>query len=76
MSGFPGVVGAIDGSHIPIKAPTKYPADYFNRKHFYSIVLQAVCDHDGKFLLAFLVQSMIVEFYVILPYFNNLIIID
>src|SRR2546425_503935 len=53
MSGFPGVVGAIDGSHIPIKAPTKYPADYFNRKHFYSIVLQAVCDHDGKFIDVF-----------------------
>ena len=46
----PNVFGAIDGSHIPIKAPHLYPVDYFNRKGFYSIVLQAVVDHKKKFL--------------------------
>jgi hypothetical protein len=40
---------AIDGSHIPIKAPYLFPVDYFNRKGFYSIVLQAVVDHKKKF---------------------------
>jgi hypothetical protein len=44
------VIGAIDGSHIPIKAPHLFPVDYFNRKGFYSIVLQAVVDHKKKFL--------------------------
>jgi len=44
------VFGAIDGSHIPIKAPHLFPVDYFNRKGFYSIVLQAVVDHNKKFL--------------------------
>ena len=43
------VIGAIDGSHIPIKAPHLFPVDYFNRKGFYSIVLQAVVDHKKKF---------------------------
>ncbi|GBC09302.1 hypothetical protein RclHR1_08750011 [Rhizophagus clarus] len=47
---FSNVIGAIDGSHIPIKAPHLFPADYFNRKGFYSIVLQAVVDHKKKFL--------------------------
>lgn len=46
----PNVIGAIDGSHIPIKAPHLFPVDYFNRKGFYSIVLQAVVDHKKKFL--------------------------
>jgi hypothetical protein len=46
----PNVIGAIDGSHIPIKAPHLFPIDYFNRKGFYSIVLQAVVDHKKKFL--------------------------
>src|SRR5436305_1898808 len=46
----PNVIGTIDGSHIPIKAPHLFPVDYFNRKGFYSIVLQAVVDYKKKFL--------------------------
>lgn len=41
MRGFPGVIGAIDGSHIPIKAPQICPENYVNRKGFYSIILQS-----------------------------------
>ena len=44
------VIGIIDGSHIPVKAPHLFPIDYFNRKGYYSIVLQAVVDHKKKFL--------------------------
>ncbi|GBC35406.2 protein ANTAGONIST OF LIKE HETEROCHROMATIN PROTEIN 1-like [Rhizophagus irregularis DAOM 181602=DAOM 197198] len=47
---FSNIIGAIDGSHIPIKAPHLFPVDYFNRKGFYSIILQAVVDHEKKFL--------------------------
>lgn len=44
--GLPQCVGAIDGSHIPIIAPQHYHTDYFNRKGWHSIILQAVV--DGK----------------------------
>ncbi|CAG2223980.1 unnamed protein product [Mytilus edulis] len=40
---FPGVIGAIDGTHIPIEAPRENPQAYFNRKKFHSVILQAVC---------------------------------
>ncbi|XP_064651986.1 putative nuclease HARBI1 [Lineus longissimus] len=43
-SHFPGAIGAIDGCHIKIKAPTKNPNSYVNRKKFHSVVLQGVCD--------------------------------
>ena len=32
ISRFPQVVGALDGSHIPIKAPKDDPNEYVNRK--------------------------------------------
>lgn len=48
--GFPQFVGAIDGSHIPIKAPTDFHTDYYNRKGWYSVILQAVVDSKYKFI--------------------------
>ena len=50
ISCFPQVVGAIDGSHIPIIAPKNDPDDYYNRKQFHSIVLQGLADADGRFI--------------------------
>ena len=50
IAGFPNTVGAIDGSHITIKAPHINHEDYFNRKQNYSINLQGVVDADGKFI--------------------------
>ena len=39
ITGFPNAVGAIDGSHISIKAPRINHEDYSNRKQNYSINL-------------------------------------
>ena len=43
-------VGAIDGTHIPIIQPEESSADYFNRKSFYSIIMQALVDFRGLFM--------------------------
>ena len=43
--GFPNCSGAIDGCHIPIKAPENSHDDYLNRKGRYSLILQGVCDY-------------------------------
>ncbi|KAK3732891.1 hypothetical protein QZH41_012659, partial [Actinostola sp. cb2023] len=40
--GFPGVVGVIDGTHIPIRAPSEKPNAYINRKKFHSIQVQVL----------------------------------
>ena len=50
MKGIPNVVGAIDGTHVKIRAPNEHPQDYFNRKKYYSIVIQVVVDSNKKFI--------------------------
>lgn len=47
------MLGAIDGTRIPIPAPKENPEAYVNRKGFHSIILQGVCDHKGKFINCF-----------------------
>ena len=48
--GFPQAAGAIDGTHIPIIRPEESASDYYNRKGFYSIIMQALVDHRGRFM--------------------------
>ena len=48
--GFPQVAGAIDGSHIPIIRPEESASDYYNRKGYYSIVMQGLVDCRGLFM--------------------------
>lgn len=48
------VAGSIDCGHIRVKpSATYYKEDYFNRKLFQSIPLQAICDHKDHFLNVF-----------------------
>lgn len=48
--GFPQAAGAIDGSHIPIIRPDESASDYYNRKGYYSIIMQAMVDFRGLFM--------------------------
>ncbi|KYN02337.1 PREDICTED: putative nuclease HARBI1 [Cyphomyrmex costatus] len=43
-SGFPKVIGAIDGTHINIPAPRIQPALYVNRKGYHPVQLQDIQD--------------------------------
>ena len=45
--GVPQCVGAIDGCHIPTAMNR---TDYYNRKGWYSIILQGVVDHSYRFI--------------------------
>ena len=47
--GIPQCAGSIDGSHIPVKPPAMNHTCYYNRKGWYSIVLQAIVDHNYLF---------------------------
>ncbi|XP_019626781.1 PREDICTED: protein ALP1-like [Branchiostoma belcheri] len=46
---FPQCAGAVDGTHIEVKAPSEGHTDYFNRKGYHSVVLQAVVDFCYRF---------------------------
>ncbi|KAB0805700.1 hypothetical protein PPYR_02670 [Photinus pyralis] len=53
--GFPGIVGAVDCTHIAIVAPPinhpDYPAIlFYNRKGYYSLNVQIICDANLKIL--------------------------
>ncbi len=50
IAGFPGVVGAIDGTHIKIIAPSVNENVYVNRKRYHSINTQVVFDADYNIL--------------------------
>ncbi|XP_044745975.1 putative nuclease HARBI1 [Coccinella septempunctata] len=46
--GFPDVLGCVDGSHVRIDKPTEDHESYYNRKKYYSIQFQAVCDSKRR----------------------------
>ena len=47
--GFSQCAGAIDESHIPVSPPALNHTDYYNRKGWYSVILQGVIDHRFLF---------------------------
>ena len=53
ISGFPNVIGAIDGTHIPNKPPANDRESYINRKGLPSVNVMAVCDNKKKFTAVF-----------------------
>ncbi|KAF6217344.1 hypothetical protein GE061_001698 [Apolygus lucorum] len=50
LQGFPGAIGAIDGSHIKVDKPESDPESFITRKCEYAVQLQAVCNHKKKII--------------------------
>lgn len=46
VSGFPSIVGCIDGTHVFVTKPVRYAAHYKNRYLSYSLNVQAVVDNN------------------------------
>lgn len=49
-SAFKNLVGVVDGTYVPIKAPKNQTRSYTNRKGFTSMTLQCVCDSDMSYI--------------------------
>lgn len=48
--GFPGGVGAIDGTHVAILKQRAEEHNFINRKGYHSINVQIVCDTELRIL--------------------------
>ena len=48
--GFPQFMGAVDGTHIPIKDPTENASDFINRKGYTSVNVQAARDYNYRLI--------------------------
>lgn len=47
---FPGIIGAVDGTHIAILKPRNEEHNFINRKGYHSLNVQLICDSDLKIL--------------------------
>lgn len=48
----PHCIGAIDGKHITMQSPIKSGTEFYNYKHFFSVVLMAAVDANYSFTFA------------------------
>jgi len=48
--GVPQCFGTIDGTHIPVSVPSENHTDYYNRKGWYSVLIQGLVDANYCFL--------------------------
>lgn len=62
-SRFPNVIGAIDGTHIRIEAPTQNAMDYINRKGYHSIQLRIF-----KTVKVFIIVILAILYYIIITH--------
>lgn len=44
-------IGAIDGKHVNMQVPARSGSLFYNYKHFFSIVLMAICNANYEFIL-------------------------
>ena len=47
--GFPQCIGAVDGTHIKIAETSEHYLDFINRKGYFSLNVQVVCDYNYCF---------------------------
>lgn len=47
---FPHVLGAVDGKHISILKPKSSGSQFYNYKGYFSVILLAACDADGRII--------------------------
>ena len=52
LSNLPKIVGAIDGSHVRIKAPKDSAVDYFSRYQQHDFIIQAAVNGQKLFLVS------------------------
>lgn len=54
ISGFPNVIGCVDGTYIKIRTPSgKIKSTYVNRHHETALTLQGICDSKKRFIDVF-----------------------
>uniref|UniRef100_UPI00398EE6FF putative nuclease HARBI1 n=1 Tax=Pristiophorus japonicus TaxID=55135 RepID=UPI00398EE6FF len=51
IAGFPMVQGAIDCTHVALRAPHNNPEIFSNRKGYHSLNVQLLCDHTQRILM-------------------------
>ena len=47
----PHCIGSVDGKHCSIICPSKAGLQYYNYKHFHSIILMAIADTNSNFIM-------------------------